>query len=65
MVFFGRFVTPNPGPLFVLTADRTGFKILGQGEVISKARDAWGPPALTGRPLYLRDAARLFAIELE
>jgi outer membrane protein assembly factor BamB len=52
------------GILTALSADRAGYKILGQAEVIPAARDAWGPLALTGRTLYLRDSTRLFAVKI-
>ncbi|MBN2354251.1 MAG: PQQ-binding-like beta-propeller repeat protein [Spirochaetales bacterium] len=53
------------GTLTALEADRAGFTIAGQAEAIPKARDAWGPLALVGRALLLRDSTRLFAVEIE
>jgi outer membrane protein assembly factor BamB len=58
-------VLSETGTLTALKADRAGYRVLGQAEVIPKARDAWGPLALVGNKLLLRDATRLFAVELK
>jgi outer membrane protein assembly factor BamB len=58
-------ILSETGTLTALTANRAGYKIIGQVEVIPHARDAWGPLALAGRTLLLRDSTRLFAVKLE
>jgi outer membrane protein assembly factor BamB len=58
------FILSESGVLSALTAGTDGYTIIGQGEVIKKARDAWGPIAIAGQRLLIRDATRLFCIEL-
>jgi outer membrane protein assembly factor BamB len=52
------------GTLTVLSAGPDGFKLIGQADVIPKARDAWGPIAVAGQRLLLRDSTRLFCVEV-
>jgi len=58
-------VLSETGTLSAIRADRSGFTLVGQTEAIPGARDAWGPLALVGRTLLLRDSTRLFAVRIE
>jgi outer membrane protein assembly factor BamB len=62
----GKFlILDETGTLYALAADRAGFRVLGRRDVIPDARDAWGPLALTGQRLFLRDSTRLLALDVQ
>jgi len=58
------FILKDNGILVMARVSRNGYKELGRAEIIPDGRDAWGPMALAGSKLLLRDLSRLFCVEL-
>ncbi len=60
----GRFfVLDDDGTLTMLSASRTGYEQLAQHKVID-GHDAWGPIALAGTRMLLRDSTRMVCIDV-
>lgn len=57
------FVLDDDGTLTMLTASRTGYEQLAQHQVLD-GHDAWGPIALAGTRMLLRDSTRLVCIDV-
>jgi outer membrane protein assembly factor BamB len=62
----GRFfILGDDGTLYALRASRGGYEKLGQAPLFSGAGvDSWGPMALAGSRLVLRDSTRMMCVEL-
>jgi outer membrane protein assembly factor BamB len=55
----------DTGTLSLARAGRGGFALLARHAVMDgKGRDAWGPMALVGGRLFLRDSARLYCLDI-
>ncbi|NLF16137.1 MAG: PQQ-binding-like beta-propeller repeat protein [Lentisphaerae bacterium] len=57
-------IMDDRGLLSLVAADRAGFRLLARHQVLPEARDAWGPPALVGTRLILRDSTRLICLDI-
>ncbi len=58
------FILKDNGTLVMARVSRSGYKELGRAKIIENGRDAWGPMALAGTRLLLRDLTRLYCVEL-
>jgi outer membrane protein assembly factor BamB len=56
------FILQDDGTLTMLAASRTGYEKLAQYKVLD-GHDAWGPIALAGTRMLLRDSTRMVCIE--
>ncbi|HPR83250.1 MAG TPA: PQQ-binding-like beta-propeller repeat protein, partial [Pontiellaceae bacterium] len=56
------FILGDDGTLTMLTASRDGYKQLAQHKVLN-GQDAWGPIAIAGTRMLLRDSTRMVCIE--
>ena len=57
------FILHDDGTLTMLAASRTGYEQLAQYKVL-EGHDAWGPIALAGTRMLLRDSTRMVCIEV-
>ncbi|MHB1034867.1 MAG: PQQ-binding-like beta-propeller repeat protein [Pirellulales bacterium] len=57
-------VMNDTGVLTLGEVSPAGFKQLAQAKVIDRARDSWGPMALAGTRLIVRDLTRMVCLEL-
>jgi outer membrane protein assembly factor BamB len=57
-------VLDDRGVLTLARVGRQGFQPLARAVAIPDGRDAWGPPALVGGRLLLRDATRLVCLDV-
>lgn len=57
------YILDDHGVLTMLEASTTGYTQLGQAEVL-KGHDPWGPIALAGSRMFLRDMDNLICVEL-
>lgn len=57
------FILDDDGTLTMLVASRSGYEQLAQYKVLD-GQDAWGPLALAGTRMLLRDSTRMVCIEL-
>ncbi|NOU35744.1 MAG: PQQ-binding-like beta-propeller repeat protein [Kiritimatiellaceae bacterium] len=57
------FILDDSGTLTMLKVSRSGYEQLSQHKVLD-GQDAWGPIALAGTRMLLRDATRMVCIEL-
>jgi outer membrane protein assembly factor BamB len=57
------FILDDDGTLTMLTASRSGYEQLAQHKVLD-GHDAWGPIALVGTRMLLRDSTRMVCIEV-
>lgn len=57
------FILDDSGTLTMLKASRSGYEQLAQHKVLA-GQDAWGPLALAGTRMLLRDSTRMVCIEL-
>jgi outer membrane protein assembly factor BamB len=58
------FILKDNGTLVMARVSRAGYKELGRANIIPDGRDAWGPMALAGSKLLIRDLSRLYCLEL-
>jgi len=58
------FILKDNGTLVMSRVSRKGYEELARARIIPDGRDAWGPLALAGSKLLLRDLSRLFCVEL-
>lgn len=58
------FAINDSGRLSLIEATSARFNLLGQAEVIADGREAWGPLALAGTRLLVRDFNRLVCLEV-
>ncbi len=58
------FILSDKGVLTMARATASGWEPLAQATVIENGHDAWGPMAMAGGRLLLRDATRLVCLEL-
>ena len=57
------FILDDDGTLTMLTVSRSGYEQLAQYKVLD-GQDAWGPIALAGTRMLLRDSTRMVCIEI-
>jgi outer membrane protein assembly factor BamB len=58
------FALDDKGVLTMAEATTAGYEQLGQHEVFSHGHDAWGPLAIVGGRLILRDMTRMVCLNL-
>ena len=54
----------DAGEMSVVEASPAGFKLLAKMEVFEEGHDAWGPPALVGGRLIVRDMGRMACLDV-
>ena len=57
------YILDDKGVLTMIRLSQKGYKVLGRSKIMD-GHDAWGPIAIVGRKLLLRDLTRLFCIDI-
>ncbi len=58
------FILNDDGELTIATASPSGFKVLGKKKIID-GQDSWGPLAITGGYLLMRDSKQMVCIDIK
>jgi outer membrane protein assembly factor BamB len=58
------FVMNDTGVLTMAEATSAGFKPLGSATVLPEGRETWGPMAIAGRRLIVRDFRRMVCLDV-
>jgi outer membrane protein assembly factor BamB len=54
----------DTGTMSCVAADPAEFKLLGSAEVLAKGHEAWGPMAIAGGKMLVRDLTRMVCLDL-